>query len=121
MGIKTIESGNSMSWDVVLIKTEKNKESFDDIIEGVAIPFEKEYAVKTINTILPETDTLDSEWLSFDNGRFAIEFNLADKSQITLYIHVLLDDEESEIEKVIESLCSTFDCRAFDTTTGEFM
>lgn len=110
-----------MSWDIVLIKTDSNQESLGKYVDRAEIPFDKKATILKIQSVLPELDTSNDNWLIFDNERTAMEFNLDEDYQVSIHVHILSDEAELEAVEIINSLCRRLECRAFDTTAGKFM
>lgn len=58
-------------------------------------------------------------WLYYENENYAISFNLATNQNIMLHVQILDEPEDAVIDVIFE-LCNLFNCRAFDTESGEF-
>ena len=108
-----------MSWDVVLIKTHSNSEPMQGINEKNTIMFDTTNVVATLKELFDEISQVDDQWLHFEGGTYAMSFNLASKECIMLHISIL-DETENGVDTIIHDLCKAFECRAFDTTTGDF-
>jgi len=109
-----------MSWDVVLIKTKTNSETITEIDEANILIFDIENVIAMLKEMFFAVSHVDDQWLHYENGLYAISFNLASDKQIMLHVNVL-DEPEDAVEAVIHDLCKMFRCRAFDTTSGEFL
>lgn len=108
-----------MSWDISLVRTKSNSEPWEEIDESNLIAFDRKAAAAKIRDRLPEADG-DDTWLNYDSGTYDVSFNLGTVDQIMLHIHVY-DDPEDAVLDVVHDLCEQLECRAFDTTQGEFL
>lgn len=84
------------------------------------IPFVASEAAKVLRDNFADIVGTSDDWLDYESDTFAISFDLSAEQHIMLYIHVL-DDPEDAVMPVIAKLCELFECRAFDTTSAEFL
>ncbi len=109
-----------MSWDVMLIKTATNAEPMECMDDTNIIPFVASEAAKVLRDNFVDIAGTSDDWLDYESDTFAISFDLSAEQHIMLYIHIL-DDPEDAVMPVIAKLCELFECRAFDTTSAEFL
>lgn len=104
-----------MSWDVVLIKTKTNTESIEEIHEPVEI--NREEFSKHFREI-SDNAKIYSDEIVLDEKEYSIEIIMDEEelSAITLNIRGATAPNE-----VLKALCERLDCRAYDTSTGEFL
>ena len=106
-----------MSWDVVLIKTETNKEPIEDIKNP--IPFDSEAFIKEIKKHVPDLDTKDKTWLLLNREYYSVEFNMGkDKKTDCIMLHVRGSREPEDLFEIIKE---KFQCRIYDCSSGEFI
>lgn len=108
-----------MSWDIALVRTKSNSEPWEEIDPSNLIPFDRTAAAAKIRDRLPEADG-DDAWMDYDSGTYDVSFNLGTVDQIMLHVHIY-DDPEDAVLGVVRDLCVQLECRAFDTTQGEFL
>ena len=109
-----------MSWDVILIKTGKNNEPIENITEANTVKFSHDETASILKNSLPGIECVDETWLNYETPQFAVSFNLACENNIMLHIYIL-DEPEDAVLALIKYLYNCFDCRAFDTTSAEFI
>ena len=109
-----------MSWDIMLIKTASNLEAMEFIDDTNIIPFDMSESAKVLKDNFININSTSDEWLDYESDTFAISFDLSVKQHIMLYIHILKEPEDAVLP-VIAKLCELFKCRAFDTTSAEFL
>ena len=109
-----------MSWDVMLIKTITNAEPMEEINENNIVPFSLADVTSKLKNQFPNATEGAANLLNYEGGTFAIAFNLATNRDIMLHVHILEDPEDAVMD-VINKLCTLFNCRAFDTTSAEFL
>jgi hypothetical protein len=107
-----------MAWDIILIKSARNTEPMEEINEKNTILFDSANVRNLLENRFSDIEIHSETWFHYEGGTYAISFNLAPE-QIMLHVHIL-DEPEDAVETVIKELCALFDCRAFDTTAGEF-
>ena len=106
-----------MSWDVVLIKTETNKEPIEDIKNP--IPFDSEAFIKEIKKHVSDLDTKDKTWLLLNREYYSVEFNMGkDKKTDCITLHVRGSREPEDLFEIIKK---KFQCRIYDCSSGEFI
>lgn len=113
-----------MSWDVMLVKTKNNTEPMSDINDINTLAFAKADVSAALKNKFTDIDSDNREWLHYEGGSYAISFNLSTDRIILLHIYILDELDNAVYDTVVNiifDLCSLFDCRAFDTTTGEFI
>jgi hypothetical protein len=108
-----------MSWDVILIKTEKNTEIMKEIDETNCIPFEREYTISTLKQVFPDVN-IDGNWMYYEKNTHYIQADLNEDKSLMFSIGVL-DEPEDAVLSDIRILCGIFGCRAFCTASGEFL
>ena len=106
-----------MSWDIMLIRTKHNSEPWAEIDESNLVAFDRKAAAAKIRDMLPEAEG-DDTWLDYDSGTYDVSVNLG--TEIMLHVHIY-DDPEDAVLGVVRDLCALLECRAFDTTRGEFL
>lgn len=109
-----------MSWDIMLIKTASNTEAMECIDDSNIIPFDVHEAARILRENFAGITGDSDEWLDYESDTFAISFDLSTEQHIMLYIHIL-DEPEDAVLPVVAKLCALFHCRAFDTTSAEFL
>ena len=109
-----------MSWDIALVKTQKNTEDYFEIDDSVVIPFERTFVIKTLLNVCDGIDCSDETWCIYECGEYAFEVSLSDENEITLYVHPSDDGEEKFIE-LLQKICLALKCRAFDLGEAEFI
>ncbi len=106
-----------MSWDVVLIKTDTNKEPIEDIKNP--IPFDSEAFIKEIKKHVPDLDTKDKTWLLLNREYYSVEFNMGkDTYTECIMLHVRGGTEPKDLFEII---LKNFSCRIYDCSSGEFI
>lgn len=87
---------------------------------GDTVPFNLPDVIVTLNEEYPDICSENNEWLYYKGDTYGVTFNLATNQQIMLHIHIL-DEPEDAVLVAVKTLCKLFNCRAFDTTSGEFI
>lgn len=109
-----------MSWDVTLIKTKSNNEEYDAISENDKIGISPLIAADILKAEFSEIDCSDSAWFVYETADFEVQISFSNEKEVTMYIHILSDDEEP-IYEFIEKVCRLFECRAFDWAEVQFI
>ena len=109
-----------MSWDIMLTKMNSCSINESNNSEQSDATFDLPEVVSILKGKFAEIDHVDDCWLHYEGDLFAISFNLFDKQEIMLHIHIL-DQPEDAVIATISELCELLGCRAFDTTTGEYL
>ena len=109
-----------MSWDVILIRTTKNTEQMGEINETNTVVFGIAETIRKLKAAFDTIEHVSERWLYYEGGSFEISFNLAVSEQVMLHISIF-DEPVDAVETVIHRLCRLFECRAFDTTSGDFI
>ena len=91
-----------------------------EIEDSDIVRFNKVTTAALLKRRFPDIDVIQTELLHYERGSFAITFGLATEQQIMLNISIL-DEPGNAVEEVFHELCELFECRAFDTTAGEFL
>ena len=111
-----------MSWDIELIKTANNNEEMEDIDESVIVGLSKADVISNIVANFPEIDTEDDSWLIFESGNVSFEVNTGSEDTADTVVFMINElDDEADFLRKLKQICSSLDCRAFDTTRGEFI
>ena len=76
--------------------------------------------VSVLKYRFPGIDHVDDSWLHYEGDLFAISFSLLSDQEIMLHIQILSEPEDAVITTIAE-LCKLLGCRAFDTTTAEYI
>ena len=108
-----------MSWDVMLTKSDAFAGECGGSEQSAAL-FDLPEVISLLKQKFAGIDCADDSWLHYEGDIFAISFNLSNRQEIMLHIHIL-DEPEDAVLAVISELCSLLGCRAFDTTTGEYL
>lgn len=108
-----------MSWDVMMVKTANNCEPMEEIDETNSVPFDVGAVAAVIKKKFNIGDNESDEWLVYEGDTYAISFSVTQES-VMLFISIL-DEPEDAVIPAIKELCDLLDCRAFDTTTAEFI
>ncbi len=109
-----------MSWDIMLVRTKTNTEPMEKIDENNTIPFLFTDVVSTLKEHFPNITEESPDWLNYEGSTFSISFSLVTNDSIMLFVHIF-DEPEDAVMPMIHELCTIFNCRAFDTTTAEFI
>ena len=105
-----------MSWDVILIKTETNAEPIEEIEDPV--PVARVDFVDAVRELTPDAKIWEDEQIVLDRPTFSVEIMIADEflSSISLAVR----GGEAPLDW-IAALCGKLGCRAYDTSTDEFI
>lgn len=108
-----------MSWDIMLGKPlagtateqfdEDNLETFDlTLVKG------------TLETLCPQITQVRPLWMNYEASCFEIDFDLT-KDIIMMHVHILDLSGDEQFMSLLEGICKVLHCRAFDTTSGNFL
>ncbi len=109
-----------MSWDVILMRVKPESVSVADLTENDLLNLGLVTDVLTaISSLYPTVDFSDPTWGRLEGADYSIEFNIGKGDVVdTIMLHVRGADGALA---VIQSLCGALECRAFDTTFGDFI
>lgn len=112
-----------MSWDVVLIRTESNKEPLDMIESENIIPFTREEITqelaKTAASFGADCDCENPAWQTMYGNGWSIEF-CADEGDESESVMLLIRGN-TEPAEVLKAFAEALGARLVDCGTGEFM
>lgn len=109
-----------MSWDVMLVKTNTNTEPMESIGDKDMILFDKQKVIAILRGRFPSLSIDSDDWIDFEGDAYSISFDLSESKIIMLHVHIF-DEPEDAALSVISELCKGLNCRAFDTTSAEFL
>lgn len=108
-----------MSWDIILEKPLSGAEP-GQLAEDDREVFELTAVTDTLEALCPQITELRPLWMLYEEPCFEIEFDLAEDI-IMLHVHILHKSVESQFMALIAKLCQALQCRALDTTSGEYL
>lgn len=108
-----------MSWDGAVFRSKSGSyASFDPAdIEPISV----EQVYEAICAEFPGTDTSDPEWMVFDNGCASVVFSVTPDHYVSLNVHLVEDDYETELINRIRRFADKLRGRAFDYQSFEFI
>ncbi|MDR2861313.1 MAG: hypothetical protein LBV07_02025 [Syntrophobacterales bacterium] len=104
-----------MSWDVILIKTETNAESMEEISDPV--PVMRKDLQNAICEFLPEAKVFPDE-IILSMPDYSVEIMLED--ELLDCISLFIRGKNAPLE-LLGWLCEKLGCRAYDTSTDKFL